>query len=143
MVGIVCQVGTWSGDGEEGVRYTWLNGPAHDVDVHSHDVGSLREEQLRSITTPARVVSTIGRNLPLAGAFRKRFDVNLSAAGFTGGISEPFSICRNLGVHLLILRLEDGYRLSIARQRNRPDIAACFGIVDPIHEEFSVRRKAH
>src|SRR5262245_917643 len=66
-------------------KHTWnarLNRRAHDPDLRTHDVGGESKIKFLSVASPAWKSPTVGGDLPFAGTFRKRFDVDFEAASF-------------------------------------------------------------
>src|SRR5262245_18346561 len=88
---------------EDGTGDLALDGGATHADVRAHhraQRNEIQEVQLPAVPTPAWEHATVDGHLDLAGALRKRPDVDLASPGFIRAVRDTLAVRRNLGSSL-------------------------------------------
>src|SRR5687767_4733814 len=104
---------------EQCVGCLMRKGRAYGIYLQGHElvIGG-QVEQLFAVATPARLITTPGRDLPLACCCGEWPDVNFRSSRFKRRIGYPFPVWRKLGLALIriCLQKEDGGLIAFEGQ---------------------------
>src|ERR1700730_9894015 len=89
--------------------------------IHSHHLVTAAVEQLPTVAVPHRLRAAFGRDLPLATWSWIRLHINLVAAGFIRGVSQPASVGRKSWHAFVEGRSEERLRFAVA-QLQHPNV---------------------
>src|SRR5262249_31672934 len=121
-----------------------------DFDRHGHHLSvPAQKKQLLTVATPARLLASRDRNLPLELAAWKRPHIHLEPPGFVGRVRHPMAIRRELAVHLVEVRMQKGgarprgcprARLPLhpSLYRQHPDVPLGLWVILPIYDKPAV-----
>ena len=99
---------------EEGLRGSWLKrrfcATARRDRYHSDLAIGSDKEELFAVCAPAGLLTSHDRDLPLTVARGERPDVDLTLAGFIGGVRDPMAIRGTLAEEFIESRVQEGKR---------------------------------